>query len=174
MSVLGTHLDHCTSWHCCERLSWASVNFFWRLCQWACSFHDGWFMSAPAHTALSVPPSLVIWSHQSDFYCFSRWKSPQRETFCQCERGETKNSRSTKRHQNRWVQKLFWAVGKHLDRCIASNGDYFEGGFKHTKINTQFFINEIQALFVFVLVPSIMSFFVPGDFLCSETDFIRY
>ena len=25
-------------------------------------------------------------------------------------RGETKNGRSTKRHQNQWVQKLFWAV----------------------------------------------------------------
>ena len=33
MSVLGTHLDQCTSWHCCERLCSASVNFFffWKL-----------------------------------------------------------------------------------------------------------------------------------------------
>ena len=25
---LGTHLYQCTSWHCCERLHLASVNFF--------------------------------------------------------------------------------------------------------------------------------------------------
>ena len=28
VSVLGTHLDQCTSWRCCERLCPASVNFF--------------------------------------------------------------------------------------------------------------------------------------------------
>ena len=28
VSVLGTHLCQCTSWHCCERLRLASVEFF--------------------------------------------------------------------------------------------------------------------------------------------------
>ena len=36
--------------------------------------------------------------------------SPQKKPFCLCERGETKNCSSTKRHQNWQVQKLFWAV----------------------------------------------------------------
>ena len=47
------------------------------------------------------------------FVCVPWWESPQGEVFCQCGRGETKNGRITKRHQN-WllVQKLFWAVGK--------------------------------------------------------------
>ena len=35
MSVLGTHLYQCTSWHCCERRYVASVNFFWRLNEFA-------------------------------------------------------------------------------------------------------------------------------------------
>ena len=34
-------------------------------------------------------------------------KRPQSETFCQCGRSETKNGRSTKRHQSSQVQKLF-------------------------------------------------------------------
>ena len=36
----------------------------------------------------------------SDLFVFPDEKSPQREVFCQCERSETKNGRSTKRHQN--------------------------------------------------------------------------
>ena len=47
--------------------------------------------------------------------------------FCWCGRGETKISGSTKRHQNRQPQKLFWAVGKCYDRCTASSGEYSEG-----------------------------------------------
>ena len=54
-------------------------------------------------------------------------KSPQREMFCQCGRGEQKNGRSTTRHQNRQVQKLFWVVEKHLNRWSVSNEEHFEG-----------------------------------------------
>ena len=64
----------------------------------------------------------------SDIFFFP-WmkKNPQREIFCWCGRGEIKNVRSTKRDQNWWVQKLFWAVEKSLIRFISSNGEYFEG-----------------------------------------------
>ena len=31
LNVLGIHLDQCTSWHCCERLHSAAVNFFFFL-----------------------------------------------------------------------------------------------------------------------------------------------
>ena len=96
--------------------------YFWRL---ICPFHDGWFMSVPAHTVLSVQqfltkngmtlvpyppysPDLVL----SDFFfVFPDGKSPQGVMFCWCGRDETKTGRSTKRQQNWWVQKLFWAVG---------------------------------------------------------------
>ena len=40
VSVLGTHLCQCTSWHCCERLHLASVKLFGRLSMHL-PFHDG-------------------------------------------------------------------------------------------------------------------------------------
>ena len=43
----------------------------------------------------------------SNFFLFPQMKkSLQREMFCWCGRGKTKNSRSPTRHQNWWVQKL--------------------------------------------------------------------
>ena len=101
--------------------------FFWRLFQCVHPFPDAWFTSTPAHTALSVQqfltkngttpvshppcsPNLTL----SDFYLFvfPGEKSPQRETFCWCGRGETKKGRSSKRHKNWWVQKLLstWKI----------------------------------------------------------------
>ena len=47
-----------------------------------------------------APPSLFTQSHPEWLFCFPNEKSPQREMFCWCGKGETKNSRSTKRHQN--------------------------------------------------------------------------
>ena len=146
VSLLGAHMYHCTGWHCCERLPLALVNFLLST-QYGCPFHDGWFRSAPSHTALSVQqclpkrawplcPSLPIHPILPQAFCLfvclicfvsPDEKSPQRATFCWCGRGETKNGRSTKRHQNRRVQKLFWAVEKSLDRCSTSDGKYFEG-----------------------------------------------
>ena len=157
MNVLGTHLHQCTSWRCCERLCLASVNFFWRLFQRTCPFHDGRFTSAPAHTALSAQqfvtknvrplcPTLPIhlispWA----IYRFPDEKSLQGETFCWCGRGKKKKkSRSTKRHQNWRVQKLFWAV-----EIGVLHQTYFEVlgvlwrwlKFKHVRINI-IFINK--------------------------------
>ena len=86
-----------------------------------CPFHNEWFTSAPAHTALSVQqflskngmtptPNLPIHliSPWVTFFVSLDGKSPQRETFCQCRRGgKTKqnktnpnNGRNIKRHQN--------------------------------------------------------------------------
>ena len=78
-------------------------------------------MSTPAHTALFAVfdengmTSLAHPSYSPDLalnnFCFVLVsldeKSPQREMFCRCGRDETKNGRSTKRHQNGQVQKLF-------------------------------------------------------------------
>ena len=94
-------------------------------------------MIVPAHTMKSVqqfltkngmtPMPHILYSPGSHPYFFVSpdEKSPQMETFCQCGRSETKNSRSTKRHQNRGVQKLL-SSGKNVSIGI-SNGEYFEG-----------------------------------------------
>ena len=113
VKVLGTHLYQCTSCRCCERLHSASVIFFWRLFPRVCPFNDGWFMSTPAHTRMSVqifftkngmtPVPHPLYSSSlalSDFFFVSQdGKSPQS---CQCGRGDTKTSRSTKKHAN-WL-----------------------------------------------------------------------
>ena len=91
------------------------------------------------------PPSLFTWSHPKQLFLVSLGKkSPQRETFCWCGRGETINSRSTKRHQNQRVQNLFWAVGKMSQSmyCMKWRVLWRWLNFKHGRINTQFFINK--------------------------------
>ena len=124
MSILGTHLYQSTRWLCCERLCSASVIFsensfstFARfmmgdlqvhltpLCWVFSSFWSKNYINSMPHSPYS--PDLAL----SDFFFyFPHEKSPQRKMFCWYERGETKNDRSTKRHQNQRVQKLFWVV----------------------------------------------------------------
>ena len=125
MSILETHPYQCTSWRCCERLRSASVNFVLK----TLSKHlpiSWWVIYQYKHTrnTLSVqqfltqkwhephaPPSWFTLSRPSNFFFVSLdEKSPQREMFYQCGRGETKNGRNTERHKNQQVQKLFWAV----------------------------------------------------------------
>ena len=67
----------------------------------------------------------------SDFFLFPQMKKVLKgQCFAVEEVKQTnkQNGKSTKRHQNRQAQKLFWAVEKKsLYRCIASYGEYFEG-----------------------------------------------
>ena len=89
-------------------------------------------MSTPAHTMLNIQQFLTKHSMNpvphppyspdltpSDFFFVSPdEKSPQRETFCWCGGGETKNAEALKGvkiefKQNR-VKKLFWAVEKTI------------------------------------------------------------
>ena len=100
-------------------------------------------------TAWPQCPTLPIYqlSPWVTFFVFLDEKSPQRETFCRCGIGDTKNGRSTKKHQNRWVQKLFWAMEKSLGGCIASNGEYFEGDWSLNMLEyIQFFISKFHIL----------------------------
>ena len=112
--------------------------------------------TCPQHAKYSVfyqnrhfpcaPPSPFTWScPEKLFFLSSDEKSPKMETFCWCGKGEVKNSRSTKSHQNQQVQNWFEQWKKCL-RYIASNREYFEGWmkFKHVRINTQFFIHEFR------------------------------
>ena len=103
-----------------------------RVFQHVCPFHDGWFTNEGTCPKTAWPLCLTLPIHpitpQVTCFLFPQMKKVLKgKYFCWCGRGETKNSRSTKRHQNQQVQKLFWAVGKSLNRCIASNGEYFEG-----------------------------------------------
>ena len=153
MSVLGTHLYQCTSWHCCERLWSASVNFFedsthlpiswWVIYKHPCPdctecsavFDQKW------HDP-SVLPSLFTWS-LSKGLCFVSLdeKNPQRETFCHVEEVKQKTAEALKgikidefkncfeqwEKMSRWVYSIKWRV---LWRWLK---------FKHVRINIQFF-----------------------------------
>ena len=88
---------------------------------------DQQFLTKKWHDPRAHPPNSPNLSLSDFFFVSPDGKTPQRDTFCQYGRGETKNSRSTKRHKNRGVQKLFWAVKRSLIRCIALNGEYFVG-----------------------------------------------
>ena len=138
----------------CVWLQWT----FWRLFQRMCLFCDGWFTSAPAHIALSVQqfltkngttplphppysPDLTL----KDFVCFPRWKkSPKGNVLPMWKRWNKKKGRSTKRHQNVWVPKLFWTVEKTSQEVYRIRCRVLLRWltFKHVKINTQFFINK--------------------------------
>ena len=162
VSVVGTHLYPCTSWWCCEKLCSASVNFFRRLFQCICPFHDGWFTSTSDRTVLSVQQfltknSMTPMFHlphsphltpRNFFFVFLGVKSPQRKTCCWCGRSETKNGRSTKRHQNQRVQRLFGAVEKMSWQvyCIKWRVLWRWLKFKHVRISTQFLINKFWVL----------------------------
>ena len=54
-------------------------------------------------------------------------KSPQRETFCWCRRSEQKMAKALKGIKINEFKNCFEQWKKSLGRCIASNGEYFEG-----------------------------------------------
>ena len=133
-SGLGIHLYQCTSWHSCERLHLASVIFFFLWKTLWMHLHISWWViyeyTFPHHTECSalldqkmawplcsILPIYPILS-QVNFFCFPTENSPQREKFCPCRRSETKNSRSTKRHPDQQVEKLFWAVEKNISMGV--------------------------------------------------------
>ena len=135
MSVLGTHLYQYSSWHCCERLHLASVNIVWRLFQCFCPFHDGWFRSTRAEcpavfdqsrTPVYNPPHSHDLAQRDSFVSLDKKKSSKGNVLPVWKRWN-KKGRSTKRHQNKQVQKLFKAVEKSLRKYIASNVECFDG-----------------------------------------------
>ena len=129
------HLNQCTSWHCCERLHLASVNIFEDFLNIFVHFMMGnlWVHLPTLHWVFSSfwpktiwPPSPTIPIHQispwATFFGFPKGKSPQREMVCRCGKGGTnKQSRSTKRHQNQWVQNLFLKTGFSTQNLSGKN-----------------------------------------------------
>ena len=120
--------------------AFGSSEFFWRLFQRVCPSHDRWFTSAPAHTKLSVQqfltkngmtpcPTLPIHliSPLERFLFFWMKKVLKGKSFADVEEVKQKTAEA-KRHQNWQVQKTVLSSGqKSLGRCIAANGEYFEG-----------------------------------------------
>ena len=116
MNLLQTHLYHCTSWHCCERLHSTLVNFFWKtlsrpllISRWViykrtclhcteCSpvFHPKQHDPGSPH-ALFLPPVLPEAARSGqDFFCFLDEKSPQRKMFCSCGEVKQKTAKALK------------------------------------------------------------------------------
>ena len=82
------------------------------LSECTCPYHaECWAVFDQKWHDPSAPPSLVTSPEQLSSVSPDE-KGPQTEVFCRCERGETKNGRSTKRHQNQRAHKLVWAVEK--------------------------------------------------------------
>ena len=114
LKTLSTHLP----------ISW------WVIYKHTCPYHNECslvFWPKTAWPSCSTLPIYLI-SPWVIFFGFP-WikKSSPRAMFCQYGRSETKNSTSTKTHQNRWVQNCIEYWKKPPDRCIASNEEYFEG-----------------------------------------------
>ena len=140
LRFLGTHLYHCTSWCCCERLCLASVNFFED--SFNAFFHVmmgdlrahlptlRWVFASFWQKNCTTPVPHLPYSPvllQSDFFFVSLdEKSPQRKTFCLCGRAETKKMAETlKGIKINDFKNFFEQWKKCLDRYIASNGEHW-------------------------------------------------
>ena len=107
---------------------------------------EGRFMSTPAHTALSIEQFLTkrAWSlwptlniyptlPQVTLFLFPPMKNvPKGKHFADVEEVKQTMAESLKgiTIDKFWTvqkQNLFWAVETCLNRCVASNGEYFEG-----------------------------------------------
>ena len=129
---------------------------FWRLFQHVCSFHDGWFTSAPATTVLSVQqflikmawhphpisPQAVFWQVFFFFLMFPGTKrNPLKETFAE---EEVKHTHTKwQKHQKAsksMSSKTVLSSGKRscYRYCIKwrAQGRWLK--FNHVKISTQF------------------------------------
>ena len=87
---LGTHLYQCSSWHCCEKLHLALLNFFWRLFQ--CISHINafaHFMMGDSGAYLPSPPYSPDRT-PGNFLIISLGEKSSKGNFCQCRRGQTK------------------------------------------------------------------------------------
>ena len=147
------------SWHCCEWLLPATVDFFfWRIFS-TCLPTSGWVINkctCPHHaecgvdfdqngiTSMPYPPyspNLIL--RDFLFVCLFPWMKkvlkgkhianmeevkPKKTKNKQKKKQTQKtNGRITKRQKIEKFKSSFEQWKKHHDKCIASNGEYFEG-----------------------------------------------
>ena len=129
-----------TNWCCCERLCSPSVNFFEDFFKaffyfmmgdlqvhppTTCSLFSSFWPKMTWTLCPTLPIHLIVTPATFSFVCSPGWKSPQSETFCQYERGETETAEAPKGIK---IYKFKnWAVEKSHGRCVASNGECIEG-----------------------------------------------
>ena len=140
VSVLGTPLYQCSSCHCCERLLWASVNILKAL-----SMHSPFmigdlrahrptlrwtFNSFWPKTSWPLCPIPLIYptAAQATFVFFPWMKKVLRgKCFTDVEEVEQKTAEALKGIRINKFKNCFEQWKKCLNRCIVSNGKYFEG-----------------------------------------------
>ena len=172
VSVPGTHLYQCTSWHCCEGLHSASVNSFMK----TLSTHlpISWWVfyehTCPHHVECSVfdqkwhdlVPHPIS---PSNVFLFPLWKKSSGKRFADVEEviqmAEALKHIRIEEFKNcfeQWKKVLigvFHPMGRVLWRWLK---------FKHVRINTQTFINKF---WVFLIPPLyVLTFFIfPGNYI---------
>ena len=142
MSVLGTHLYQCNSW----RLLWEVVltfsEFFLKslsaglpISQWMIYKHS--CLHSTECSAVfdqkwhdpCAPPFLFTWSHPKWlFFCFTGWKKSSKGNILPMwDRWNKKMAEALKGIRIDKFQTALSGGKKCLGRCIASDGEYFEG-----------------------------------------------
>ena len=87
-----------------------------------------WVMLDPKQHQPCALPFLFTSSHPKQLFLFPWMKKILKgKHFADVDEVKTKNRRSTKRHQIDEFQSCFEQWKKHCNRCIASNGEHFEG-----------------------------------------------
>ena len=82
------------------------------------------------------------------FFSFPKWKKREKKVlkgkcFADVEEVKQKTAEELKGIKIYKFKKCFEQCEKCLNRCVASNGEHFEGNkFKNVRINTPFFINS--------------------------------
>ena len=141
----------------CIQLQWNSFEdstclpiSWWAIYERTCLHHTGCsaIFDQKRHD-LHPPPTLFTWCYPEWLFFVSLDENRlERVTVGRCGRAETKNSRSTKRHQNWRVQKLFWAAG---EKVLIGASHQEDSTLKVTEVytckkNTQFYINKVCLL----------------------------
>ena len=152
MSILGIHLYWCASWRCCERLHLSSVHFFLKILsmhlpiswwviykhtcphctEWSAVFDQKWhdLHALPYHSPDLTPSDFFVSPDEK--------KSSKGNVLPIWKKMKQNNSRSTKRHQNQQVQKLFWTVEKNDSKGVLHHmGSTLKvTEVKHVRIST--------------------------------------
>ena len=137
-------------------LEFSFSEIFWKLFQHICPFmmDDIWGHLTTLTVCSPVfdqkwpepcaSPSLFTRSHLKWLFFVSLdEKSPQRGMICWCGRGDTKIAEIPKASKSMSSKTVLSRGKKHLNRCIAWNGEYFEGVKFNYVRKIYIFINKL-------------------------------